>query len=383
MRRIIVILCMMPLLFTACASEQTVMQEDVPDLETDFQMQYYDVTMETHPIVEVGDGYYMIVGNYIYYVDKETMEYTPLCNKANCLHQKETDQTKVTGCNAMVRTDPGSRTVLNYYKNCLYISGMEIMATEYGISETKYVMDKIPLDGGNREIVHEFENPVDMAITHRGYIYYTSKASGDKFPGVYRIPIAGGKEELLYETKSKSSELTYLKVIDNALIIREFGENESAQRYHLKTGKLEEILLGKETKVGRVDAVNGRIYYTIDSEGDWYMESTKLDGSDRRKETIKFHNQDEDYYYIDNNTNGMQDVYEWGTNNKITEFSKGGMDCFYTGKENAFWYFYNDRGGITVYYIDREDIPKGDSAVKILMDFSKEETRPGIVIEAK
>ena len=52
-----------------------------------------------------------------------------------------------------------------------------------------------------------------------------------------------------------------------------------------------------------------------------------------------------------------------------------------TGKGKLFWYVLNDRGGIKVSYIDREDIAKGNTAVKVLMDFSKSETRPGIVIE--
>ncbi len=55
-----------------------------------------------------------LVGYYLYYVDKETMEYTPLCNKPNCLHQKETDPMKVTNCNAMVRTGKLFYLCLNY-----------------------------------------------------------------------------------------------------------------------------------------------------------------------------------------------------------------------------------------------------------------------------
>ena len=87
LKKILFILCMLVLFLTACGSDQVAMESEEFNLETDFQSEYYDWTTEPHPIVEVENGYYMLVGYYLYYVDKETMEYTPLCNKPNCLHQ--------------------------------------------------------------------------------------------------------------------------------------------------------------------------------------------------------------------------------------------------------------------------------------------------------
>ena len=91
LKKILLILCMLVLFLTACGSDQAEVESEEFNLETDFQSEYYDWTTEPHPIVEVENGYYMLVGYYLYYVDKETMEYTPLCNKPNCLHQEETD----------------------------------------------------------------------------------------------------------------------------------------------------------------------------------------------------------------------------------------------------------------------------------------------------
>src|SRR5699024_5721988 len=128
LKKILLILCMLVLFLTACGSDQAEVESEEFNLETDFQSEYYDWTTEPHPIVEVENGYYMLVGYYLYYVDKETMEYTPLCNKPNCLHQEETDQMKVMDCNAMVRLDRLICTNLNYYKQHLYIAAIELLA---------------------------------------------------------------------------------------------------------------------------------------------------------------------------------------------------------------------------------------------------------------
>src|SRR5699024_757425 len=104
---------MLVLFLTACGSDQAEVESEEFNLETDFQSEYCDLTMDSHPIVEVEDGYYIIIRYYIYYVDKETMEYTPLCNKPNFLHQEETYQMKVMDCNAMVRLDRLICTNLN------------------------------------------------------------------------------------------------------------------------------------------------------------------------------------------------------------------------------------------------------------------------------
>lgn len=381
------ILCIVMLFITACASEETVVQNEEPDPELDFQMQYYDLNIPTHPIVEVEDGYYIIVGYYIYYVDKETMEYTPLCNKANCLHQKETDQTKVLNCNAMVRTNPAGYTVLNYYKKNLYIAGNELVIKD-GFPERKFAMIKLPLNGGNREIVYEFEEPISIAIVHRGYIYYaTSSMEGADISKLCRVPVDGGEAEVLYTAKDRDKSLDFLQIVNNAVIVREMGslgDSITYYKYDLGKEEVEEVLLDGDTKVGRIDVVNDRIYYPVSDEekdySEWEMESMNLDGSDRRKENIKYYNVDDDYYYEDDFENEKQIVYEWETNDKVTEFSKPIDGAFYLGKEKVFWYAHNDRGGYTVTYTDRKDIPKGKSAVKVLMDVSKEESTPGIVI---
>lgn len=385
LKKRLIILSILVLVLTACRSEQTVIESEEFNLETDFQSEYYDLNLDAHPMVEVEDGYYIIVGYYLYYVDKETMEYTPLCNKPNCLHQKETDQMKVMDCNAMVRLDYLMCTSLNYYQQHLYIAAIELLTDENGMPERKYVMDKISLDGGEREIIHEFENPVDTAIVHRGYIYYSSNFSqigSDKKTSVYRIPIEGGAEELVYSAE-KDNQISYLRVIGTNLSFTEYDEEYEDQvcQYNLMNGEVKKISFESGIDVVGDRIANGRIYYrTLKQYQDYNTWSTNLDGSDEREEDFISQYQDDSYYYETNPEDKTQTVYEWETQKKVTEFSqlvRGGS--FFAGKEKLFWYGLNDDGGTKVSYIDREDISKGDKAVKVLMDFSSEETHPGIV----
>ncbi len=383
MKQIIIILCLCIMTLTGCTLKEEVEEGKEFNIETDFQLEYCDMTYEPHPIVEVNDGYYILVGYYIYYVDKETMEYTPLCNKANCLHQKETDQMKTTNCNAMVRAGVRFYLTLNYYKEHLYVPAIVTVSGENGLPESRYVMEKLALDGGNREVIHKFEKPVEMAITHRGYIYYSSARDslGSELAGVYRVPIDGGKEELLYTAKSKQSQITQLRIINNALVFTEYGDPDiDLWSYDLTKQELKQVSFGEGVNVTRAGVANERIYYWVIDEDGWNIRSTKMDGSDVKKETFLSDHEDKDYYYLKNEEDNTQNVYEWGTNNKITTFSQltiGGS--FFTGTEKLFWYCSNDNGGIKVSYINREDIPEGDSAVKVLMDLSESEVHPGII----
>ena len=236
-----------------------------------------------------------------------------------------------------------------------------------------------------REVIYEFERPVEMAIVHRGYIYYTSKNSGEELAGVYRIPIDGGEEELIYTEADKENQLSHLKIIENALIFTEYTEfgdeiYDCLWKYDLEKEEIEKIDLGKDLDVYFASVARERIYYRANKNGKDQTMSTKLDGSDLRKEDFVAHHQDEDYYYEINYDDYTQKVYDWETKEKVAKFAQlNSTGSFFTGKERLFWYRLNDRGGITFSYIDGEDIPKGDAGVKILMDLSSMEAAPSIV----
>ena len=70
------------------------------------------------------NGYYTAVNNFIFYIDGDTMDVTPLCYKSDCLHDKETDGKKLKKCKAYVPDYAGySRNSIQLYKkNYIFFS---------------------------------------------------------------------------------------------------------------------------------------------------------------------------------------------------------------------------------------------------------------------
>ncbi len=74
-------------------------------------------------VAEAPAGYYFISGYYLYYADRETMEAIPLCNKPDCKHHEETDDSKVYECNAFLGLVP----YVQYYEGALYaVEGVNV-----------------------------------------------------------------------------------------------------------------------------------------------------------------------------------------------------------------------------------------------------------------
>lgn len=68
--------------------------------ETDYQYQYvYGGSMGGY-IARAKDTMYFKIGSYIYQMDEQTEILMPLCNKPNCLHDKETNDERIEECYA-------------------------------------------------------------------------------------------------------------------------------------------------------------------------------------------------------------------------------------------------------------------------------------------
>ena len=88
------------------------------DSETDWDWSYQ--TSHTVSAFAKGPkGYYVRLGDFVYYCDFETQTLIALCNRPDCLHDKETDSEKRSECTAYVAY--GSvNDGLQYYDGKLY-----------------------------------------------------------------------------------------------------------------------------------------------------------------------------------------------------------------------------------------------------------------------
>ncbi|MDE6419916.1 MAG: hypothetical protein K2K87_05230 [Lachnospiraceae bacterium] len=114
-------------------------------------------------------GYYFRQGEFVYYLDEGTGQLLPLCSKADCLHDRETDRERLESCNAHMHFDEfsndfsGGMAYYNGYLYCLTDNGFNEETTLYRLSE----------DGSKKEQVYRWTDVrVEEWIIHRGIFYY-------------------------------------------------------------------------------------------------------------------------------------------------------------------------------------------------------------------
>ena len=140
------------------------------DYETDAQYSYDTDIDSWKKYQSDGSGQYILMNNYIYYYNNETKQLNPLCDKANCLHDMETDSTKREECNAYIdktswneetSVDPGYKFI-QYYEGSIY----------YTIGPSVYCVSG---DGAKKKKVFTTEGRNGAIISwliHRGKLYY-------------------------------------------------------------------------------------------------------------------------------------------------------------------------------------------------------------------
>lgn len=131
---------------SACKQDTSLLDDysDVYHFETDYNinMEYSDAGVSY--ISESEDGFYFICDLYLYFMDKHTMESIPLCKKADCLHDQETDPYKKSDCEAFIGGDAVS---LFYYDNGIYIATREVVGDKPESYRSQYYLKKYATDG--------------------------------------------------------------------------------------------------------------------------------------------------------------------------------------------------------------------------------------------
>lgn len=283
--------------FTGCQSEDEQL-EDTYILGNDYQYMYVS-PMEGQEVAESPDGYYFMVGNFLYYMDKTALQPVVLCNKPNCLHEEETDPSKIWKCNAYFIRD--SRKYLTWYDGYVYIHAeMDQEANRLGNGGG---MMRISPDGITREIVCSFsEDPFCVAI-HRGKIYYATGSYDNSLNtsyNIYSLDLARPteKESLLYKGDKNKGSFQSIDCYGNHLYFRELYEKDE----QWKTSYLHfDLLTKKFTDMENDLSVRGYyenklcVMYNV-SEDDYNSPenrkvwNTNLNGTGKKEELLTIDN---------------------------------------------------------------------------------------------
>jgi hypothetical protein len=131
----------------------------------DNQYMYFDNWHGT-PIQHSENGYYYMKNKFLFFIDEESFETYPLCNKSDCLHDKETDETKKEDCNAFVNIYE-DQPKIQYYDGNIYTMFVD-ENDNYSLS-----LRKFDVKTQTKEDVFKLDTKdVDDWIIHRGYMYY-------------------------------------------------------------------------------------------------------------------------------------------------------------------------------------------------------------------
>lgn len=118
--------------------------------------------------VQQGDGVvYLLHRGFVYYLDEASGVILPLCNRADCLHDRETDEAQLQMCNAYIANgDVSDNEQIAYCNSYLYC-----------VPDNSTASGAIPLyrlfpDGSKKEILYKFTEPLEEWFVHRDVLYY-------------------------------------------------------------------------------------------------------------------------------------------------------------------------------------------------------------------
>ena len=279
--------------------------------ETDCQHSYYGNVNLWKKIQSDGAGQYILKNDYIYYYNTENKAMTPLCNKANCLHDMETDKSRRSDCNAYASV--GSLKLIQYYDGYIYY----FSSFEDGeiFCNTLYRVKK---DGSEKDKIFTTDEELDVEdwLIHRGYLYYALKTyyyGEDESTQVYNKCILKSlklsskmsekKAKVIFESDDKHTLISFsrLKAYKNYLCYGitanendfEITTNESWLKqlyipmyiYNIETGQNNEIPVPKgyseTTYIGRVAFLEDKMLFsvsdsTVNMHNDMYDLNYKL-----------------------------------------------------------------------------------------------------------
>lgn len=255
----------------------------------DYQYMYFTQGF-TSNIAESKNGYYFLSGQYLYYADKKTMKPVILCNKPNCLHDKETDPTKITNCDAFVGTL--QEQFLAYYDGSLYT-----LSTIYKEKPIKYELIKLSEDGTNRKSILQFDSLPSSIVIHRGKVYYSivnydkNQKSNCKMYE-FNLDKVNSKSNEIYVCKLDNGNVQDLYCYGNSLFFREYSNSKPIDRcirYDLITKKINRLFTTDDNSSAVYAVFKNKIYYSLatqDSsgninEGNYYV--CDLDGKNSKE----------------------------------------------------------------------------------------------------
>lgn len=363
----------------------------------DFQYNFFDKSTGQTIVQKGNGGYYFVLNDFFYFVDENTMNAVPLCNKTDCLHDKETDPEKVTNCNAYL-----SGFVINPLF-CIYEDRIYKIADEsYYEGEKLIIVNSIyqcNSDGTGSKKVFSINQNISRWFIHRGIIYYTTDVNNI----LMGYDLSNNKENAVVDLDSIG---LYNAVVENITV---YGNNiyiilngyESEEDYKKMVGGEEITTIEEIYAVNIVDNSN----YTVKSEtgfsglifegffddclivsdADYNAENPEkkmysIDKNGNKKLLDYKYASLYDFCYFDNNFTYMKkgtdiddvqkNFFEVYSKDKLLttiDFPDGYVNGIYLGDEDYLFYYEDNENIQRLYYISKKDLSEGSARLNIIL----------------
>jgi len=214
MKRFILLLISALLLFTtACSSSIPPVEiptDDAYHPETD-NPYYMNQRAAQCSVAQTENGYYFLLNSMLLYMDEDSQEPIPVCDKPNCLHHESTTATAVAECNAFFELNNASSVF--YYAGEVYVFHKRFQSgSSFSLKDAdRYQLTLISADGSRRQTVWDLnltgKSPM-IAIIHRGYFYLVTQYANEQGKSVaqlwaYSLHEPGQEPQLLYESDER------------------------------------------------------------------------------------------------------------------------------------------------------------------------------------
>ena len=264
MKRVVTVLLVLCIIIglvpalSGCSSSQYDSLPDSYNEETDYPYMFPAISAGT--AITIGnDGYYFRAANFLFYMDAESKEVVPFCNRPDCQHLKEKNPSEVWKCNAYMGQTMFSQ--LQFYENELYcITDFDKEDMELNLS-IPTLFTAISEDSSNRRTLGEIKSDTSASkfYIHRGYVYIARSGiekDGKRFHfELSRIQLKHVEteaEELLFEGEFNDP---YIVLYGNHFYMGAYVEKFDAYctyDYNIKTKQVKLITKGKYP-VGIID----------------------------------------------------------------------------------------------------------------------------------
>lgn len=217
-------------IFSSCSEQSLKIDYSDKYIENqDYQYMYSDGFGHSS-FQKSNDGYYAAVNNFLFYIDGKTMNATPICNKSNCLHDREPDEVKLKECNAYVPDYAEySRNTIQLYNNNIYF--LQIDRADSFDDVDKYLFYEMDIESGRRKLLLSYsDGKVVFWAVHRGYIYfkadnYISSYDSDElkahngvgFNKMFKLALGESSPEAIYDFEKTDG--IYKMQLSNSFII--------------------------------------------------------------------------------------------------------------------------------------------------------------------